>query len=107
MDQYVRKILLKSSIQEHQIISREIKNRGIRLTFSCRYAFDVLGELFYGKVFGVMNERTDVGNYMRAIDSLTIGDTFTLLPEYTVPCIYNTVLATIRPWSYQAYKKCL
>ena len=50
---------------------------------SCRYAFDVLGELFYGKVFGFMRERKDIGDYMEAIDSLlpafTIGGT---LPSY-------------------------
>ena len=48
-----------------------------------RYAFDVLGELFYGKMFGFMGKRTDVGNYMKAIDALlrafTIGGT---LPSY-------------------------
>ncbi|KAL8949399.1 MAG: hypothetical protein Q9222_004482, partial [Ikaeria aurantiellina] len=47
------------------------------------YAFDVLGELFYGKMFGFMHERKDVGSYMSAIDSLlpvfTIGGT---LPSY-------------------------
>ena len=44
--------------------------------WSCRYAFDVLGELFYGKMFGFMSERTDIGNYMKAIDSL--------LPAFTI-----------------------
>ncbi|KAL9608659.1 MAG: hypothetical protein Q9167_006526 [Letrouitia subvulpina] len=47
------------------------------------YAFDVLGELFYGKLFGFMNEHADIGNYMKAIDSLlpafTIGGT---VPSY-------------------------
>ena len=47
------------------------------------YAFDVLGELFYGKMFGFMKERKDLGNYMKAIDSLlpafTIGGT---VPSY-------------------------
>lgn len=48
-----------------------------------RYAFDVLGELFYGKMFGFMHENRDIGGYMKAIDSLlpafTIGGT---LPSY-------------------------
>ncbi|PGG96365.1 hypothetical protein GX51_07860 [Blastomyces parvus] len=47
------------------------------------YAFDVLGELFYGRMFGMMRERTDIGNYMKSIQSLlpafTIGGT---LPSY-------------------------
>lgn len=47
------------------------------------YTFDVLGELFYGKMFGFMHSHTDVGGYMKAIDSLlpafTIGGT---LPSY-------------------------
>lgn len=51
--------------------------------FTNRYAFDVLGELFYGKMFGFLRQRTDVGEYMKAIDSLlpafTIGGT---LPSY-------------------------
>lgn len=48
-----------------------------------RYAFDVLGELFYGKMFGFIRERKDIGGYMKAIDSLlpafTIGGT---VPSY-------------------------
>ncbi|KAL8906484.1 MAG: hypothetical protein Q9207_002022 [Kuettlingeria erythrocarpa] len=47
------------------------------------YTFDVLGELFYGKMFGFMHEHRDIGGYMKAIDSLlpafTIGGT---LPSY-------------------------
>ncbi|KAL8994648.1 MAG: hypothetical protein Q9188_007009 [Gyalolechia gomerana] len=50
---------------------------------SCRYAFNVLGELFYGKIFGFMREHADIDNYIKAIDSLlpafTIGGT---LPFY-------------------------
>jgi len=54
----------------------------------------VLGELFYGKMFGFMKERTDIGGYMKAIDSLlpafTIGGT---LPSYlTRLYILSTVL---------------
>ena len=50
---------------------------------SYRYAFDVLGELFYGKMFGFLREHRDIGGYMKAIDSLlpafTNGGT---LPSY-------------------------
>ena len=60
----------------------------------CRYAFDVLGELFYGKMFGFMNERKDIGNYIKAIDSLlpafTIGGT---VPSYlTKLYLLSTIL---------------
>ncbi|KAL8920034.1 MAG: hypothetical protein Q9208_006489 [Pyrenodesmia sp. 3 TL-2023] len=57
------------------------------------YAFDVLGELFYGKTFGFMHERRDIGGYMKAIDSLlpafTIGGT---LPSYLTKMYF---LATV------------
>jgi len=61
---------------------------------SFRYAFDVLGELFYGKMFGFMSERTDIGGCMKAIDSLlpifTIGGT---LPSYLTKVYFlSTVL---------------
>ncbi|KAI5785117.1 cytochrome P450 [Pyronema domesticum] len=32
------------------------------------YAIDVIGELFFGKMFGFMNERRDVGGYIGAVD---------------------------------------
>ncbi|KAL9640463.1 MAG: hypothetical protein Q9164_000282 [Protoblastenia rupestris] len=58
------------------------------------YAFDVLGELFYGKMFGFMSERKDIGNYMKAIDSLlpafTIGGT---VPSYLNKMyLFSTIL---------------
>ncbi|KAL8941387.1 MAG: hypothetical protein Q9216_002265 [Gyalolechia sp. 2 TL-2023] len=58
------------------------------------YAFDVLGELFYGKMFGFMYEHMDVGGYMKAIDSLlpafTIGGT---LPSYLTKLYFlSTIL---------------
>lgn len=56
---------------------------GHHLTPVYRYTFDVLGELFYGKMFGFMHSHTDIGGYMKAIDSLlpafTVGGT---LPSY-------------------------
>jgi hypothetical protein len=43
----------------------------------------VLGELFYGKMFGFMESGTDIGGYMKSIDSLlpafSIGGT---VPSY-------------------------
>ncbi|KAJ5153212.1 uncharacterized protein N7482_009690 [Penicillium canariense] len=61
------------------------------------YAFDVLGELFYGKSFGFMRERTDIGNYMKAIESLLpafpIGGT---MPSYLTK-LYFIATAIISP----------
>lgn len=67
---------------------------GQQADLSCRYAFDVLGELFYGKMFGFMSERTDIGNYMKAIDTLlpafAIGGT---VPSYlTKMYLVSTIL---------------
>ena len=42
--------------------SLENKESGHQADLSCRYAFDVLGELFYGKTFGFISERTDIGD---------------------------------------------
>ena len=35
-----------------------------------RHAFDVIGELFYGSMFGFLTERRDVGGYMETLDGL-------------------------------------
>ncbi|KAI4094917.1 MAG: hypothetical protein LQ344_001962 [Seirophora lacunosa] len=47
------------------------------------YAFDVLGELFYGNMFGFMHEHKDIGGYMKTIDSMlpafSVGGT---VPSY-------------------------
>lgn len=82
MDQYVREYCSKFNPRGSKYLLRDNESWH-QADFSCRYVFDVLGELFYGKMFGFMNERTDVGNYMKAIDSLlpafTIGG---ILPSY-------------------------
>ncbi|KAL4967349.1 cytochrome P450 [Aspergillus stella-maris] len=60
-----------------------IVNLGLLLNM---YAFDVLGELFYGQTFGMIETRSDVGGYMESIESLlpifTIGGT---LPSWLTP----------------------
>ena len=40
------------------------------LTIYCRYAFDVIGELYFGKTFGFMEDRHDYGQYIQALDTL-------------------------------------
>ena len=33
-----------------------------------RYTFDVIGELFFGRMFGFLRERKDIGGYIAAVD---------------------------------------
>lgn len=59
-----------------------------------RYAFDVLGELFFGKKFGFMSERSDVGGYMKSINTIlpafTLGGT---MPSYLMkPFLFSSIL---------------
>lgn len=85
-------------------------NLGQQADMSCRYAFDVLGELFYGNKFGFMSERKDIGNYMKAIDSLlpafTIGGT---VPSYlTKLYLVSTILSRhpfAGPWELSSTLK--
>ncbi|KAI4287246.1 MAG: hypothetical protein L6R35_003501, partial [Caloplaca aegaea] len=60
------------------------------------YAFDVLGELFYGNKFGFMHEGKDIGGYMKTIDSLlpafTVGGT---VPSYLTKLYFlSTVIVS-------------
>ena len=76
-----------------RVYHQELKP-GQQAYLSYRYAFDVLGELFYGKMFGFMSERADVGNYIKAINSLlpalSIGGT---VPSYlTKLFLLSTIL---------------
>lgn len=62
------------------------------MTDSESYAFDVLGELFFGSRFGFMEERNDVGNYMKAIHSICIRNTIagtlpSYLSQFTAPAL--------------------
>jgi hypothetical protein len=59
-----------------------------------RYAFDVLGELFFGKRFGFMSEHSDVGGYMKTVDSLLPAFTLAAtVPSYlTQTFLFSTIL---------------
>lgn len=35
-----------------------------------RYAFDVIGELYFGRMFGFMEQRTDYQSYIASLDTL-------------------------------------
>lgn len=57
-----------------------------------RYAFDVIGELFFGKDFGFMKEKTDVGNYMKAIHEICIKNTIAgTVPSYLSGLTFPTL----------------
>ena len=63
------------------------------LTLCNRYAFDVLGELFCGEVFGFLRERTDVRNIIKSFDTLlpvfTLGG---VVPSYLLPFVFPATL---------------
>lgn len=54
----------------------------------------MIGELFYGKKFGFMQERRDVDGYMKAIDTLLFAFTLAgIVPSYlTMPFVLLTIL---------------
>lgn len=50
------------------------------------YAFDVIGELFYGRQFGFMETKSDYGGYIKSLDSLLPAvATACVLPSYVRP----------------------
>lgn len=54
-----------------------------------RYAFDVIGELYFGRMFGFMEDRTDHGSYIASLDALLPVLTITALaPTYTRPILF-------------------
>lgn len=59
--------------------------------FAERYAFDVIGELYFGRMFGFMQDRHDYGSYIESLDQL--------LP----PMVVSAVSATyVRPLIFPA-----
>lgn len=52
------------------------------------YAFDVVGELFFGKQFGFMENRHDYGNYIESLDIL--------LPAVATACVLPSYVRPIR-----------
>ncbi|KAH0841174.1 hypothetical protein AYO21_06936 [Fonsecaea monophora] len=57
------------------------------------YAFDVVGELYFGKMFGFMEHRTDYESYIQSLDALLPVLTETgLAPTYMRPFILGTSL---------------
>ena len=67
VDQYVNSCSKCLPMGVH-LVSR--KGCGQQTDSSYRYAFDGLGELFHSKIFGFLREQRDIGDYMKATDSL-------------------------------------
>lgn len=70
MDSDVRFLMCKSFEQSPQ-------------SESYRYAFDVIGELYFGKKFGFMEERADYGTYMESVWNLvSVLAWISMLPSF-------------------------
>ncbi|GAB7353809.1 hypothetical protein MBLNU459_g4187t1 [Dothideomycetes sp. NU459] len=64
-----------------------------------RYAFDVVGELYFGRMFGFMQHRHDHGNYIESLDALIPGICATAVSaSYARPLILasSLLLPTVR-----------
>lgn len=57
------------------------------LTDLYRYAFDVIGQLFFSRMFGFMKDKTDYRGYIRSLDLL--------LPILTSACVMPTYIRPI------------
>ena len=56
------------------------------LILDFRYAFDVIGQLFFSRMFGFMRDRKDFGNYIQSLDLLLpIINAACVLPSYVRP----------------------
>ena len=58
------------------------------LTDRERYAFDVIGELYFGRMFGFMEHSRDHENYIRSLDTLMpVVCLSAIAPSYSRPLI--------------------
>ena len=59
-----------------------------------RYAFDVIGELYFGKRFGFMEEGTDHGTYMESVWNLvSVLAWVSMLPLYAQKAVFAGAFA--------------
>jgi Cytochrome P450 len=67
--------------------------KGLELTQRYRYAFDVVGELFFGEMFGFMRKRKDHESWINSLDTLmpTIC-TVAVAPSYMRPLIWMSAI---------------
>lgn len=56
------------------------------------YAFDVIGELFYGHQFGFMENRHDYGSYIESLDAL--------LPAVAVACVLPSYVRPLQVFGH-------
>lgn len=50
------------------LVGHQSNNSNIDSNSQHRYTFDAIGELFFGRMFGLLQERKDVGGYIAAVD---------------------------------------
>lgn len=63
----------------------------LAMTENDRYAFDVIGELYFGRMFGFMEHSHDHENYIHSLDTLMpILLTSAVAPTYTRPLILTS-----------------
>jgi hypothetical protein len=80
-----------------------LKGAGLTYLLSARYAFDVIGELYFGQMFGFMEHRTDHGSYIASLDTLLPVLTLTALaPSYVRPLVLG--MAVLSPTVRNALK---
>lgn len=60
---------------------------------SVRYAFDVIGELYFGRIFGFITGRCDYGSYIESLDTLLPPIVISAVsPAYVRPIILASAL---------------
>ena len=65
----------------------------LALIFMGRYSFDVIGELFFGRMFGFMQDRHDFGSYIESLDQLLPPIVVSAVcPTYARPFIFPAAL---------------
>ena len=58
-----------------------------------RYAFDVIGELYFGSMFGFMQDRHDYGSFIASLDALVPVTALSgVSPPYIRPLIFPAAL---------------
>lgn len=65
----------------------------MRVCLPARYAFDVIGELYFGRMFGFMEQRTDYQSYIESLDTLLpLLTVASVAPSYTRPIILASAI---------------
>lgn len=70
-----------------------LETNSARLTHGFRYSFDVIGELFFGRMFGFMQESCDYESLIASLDSfLPVVSLLSVASRYYRPFVLITAL---------------